>query len=62
VAKEYLKKCSKSFIIREIQIKTLRIHLAPTGIANIKNSKNAHAGKNVVPGKHSSIAGGCANL
>ena len=39
MAKKYLKKCSTSLVIREIQIKTiLRFHLSPVRIAKIKNS------------------------
>jgi hypothetical protein len=36
-----LKKCSKSLVIREIQIKTsLRFHLTPNRMAKIKNSSD----------------------
>jgi hypothetical protein len=39
MAEKYLKKCSTSFIIREMQIKTtLRFLLAPVRMAKIKNS------------------------
>jgi hypothetical protein len=39
MAKKYLKKCSKSLVIREMQIKrTLRFHLIPIKMAKIKNS------------------------
>jgi hypothetical protein len=39
---KYLKKCSKSLIIREIQIKmTLRFHLTPIRMAKIKTSSGS---------------------
>jgi hypothetical protein len=44
MAKKHLKKCSKSLVIREIQIKTtLRFHLVPIRTAKIKNSKDSQA-------------------
>jgi hypothetical protein len=44
MAEKHLKKCSKSLVIREMQIKTtLRFHLTPIRIAKIKTSDdNTH--------------------
>jgi hypothetical protein len=42
MAKKHLKKCSKSLVIREMQIKmTLRFHLTPIRMAKIKNSSDS---------------------
>jgi hypothetical protein len=42
MAEKHLKKCSRSLIIREMQIKTtLRFHLTTVRMAKIKNSGNS---------------------
>jgi hypothetical protein len=42
MAEKHLKKCSTSFVIREMKIKkTLRVHLTPIRMAKIKNSDDS---------------------
>jgi hypothetical protein len=63
MAEKNIKKCSKTSVIRGIRIKmTLRIHLVPTRMAEIKTQVIAHAGEDVEQGEHSSSARGSANL
>jgi hypothetical protein len=64
MAAKHPKKCSRSLVIRVMQIQTiLRFHLIPIRMAKIKRpQRTAHAGEVVEQGKHSSIAGGSENL
>ena len=62
MAEKHLKKCSKSLVIREIQIKmTLRFYLTPIKMVRSYTQEPACAGKDVEKEKHSSIAGGIAS-
>ena len=57
--KKHLKKCSKSLVIREMQIKmTLRFHLIPVRMAKIKTT---HVREEVEKEEHPFIAGEIAN-
>ena len=50
MANRYMKRCSIS-LIREMQIKTtMRYHLIPVRMANIKKSTNNNAGEGVEKG------------
>ena len=59
---KYMKKCSPSLVIREMQIKTtLKFHLTPFRMVIIKNTSNNRFGEDVGKMVHSHIAGGAAN-
>jgi hypothetical protein len=62
MAEKHLKRCSKSLMTREMQIKmTLRFHLTPVRMARIKTSVDNTFREDVEKEEHSSIAGGIAN-
>ena len=63
MAEKHLKKCSKSLVTREMQIKTILIvHLLPVRMAKIKNSSDSTCWWGCGARGHYSIAGGSANL
>jgi len=62
MAEKHLKKCSKSVVIREMQIKmTLRFHLPPIRMSKMKTQVTAHGGEDVKNGEDCSVTGGTAN-
>jgi hypothetical protein len=62
MSKKHLKKCSKSLVIREMQIKmTLRFYLTPVRMAKIKISSDNTCWEYVEKEEYSSIAVGIAN-
>ena len=61
MAKKLLKKCSKSLVIWEMQIKTtLRFHFTPIRMAKTKPQVTVHVQEDVKKEEHSFIAGGIA--
>jgi hypothetical protein len=62
MANKYMKKCSTSLAIKEMQIKiTLRFHLIPVRIAIIKNTNKTNIGKDVAKQEPLYTVGGNVN-
>ena len=60
MANKYMKRCSTSYVIRELQTKTIRYHYMFTRIISIQNTDNTNAGKDVDPQELLFIVGGNA--
>ena len=62
MTEKHLKKCLKSLVVREMQIKmALRFHLTPIRMATIRSQVTTHIGEDVQKEEQSFIAGGIAN-
>ena len=59
---KYMKKCSSSLVIRDMQVKTtLRCHLMPVRMAIIKNLETTDTGEDVEKKEHFYTVGGSVN-
>ena len=62
IAKKNMKRCSTSFIIREIEIETtMRYHLTPSEWPSSKNLQTINAGEGVEKKETAYIVGGIVN-
>ena len=55
-----MKKCSTSYIIRKLQIKTMRYHYTPIRMTKIQNIETSNVGEDVEQQELSCFAGGNA--
>jgi hypothetical protein len=61
MARNYMKKCSSSLVIKEVQVKTtLRFHLTPVRMAIIKGNISNSYILLVANTNHLSIGGSCS--